>query len=254
MGKKKIKQILISQPEPTEPEKSPYFQLIKKFGVQIDYRKFFKIERLKAREFREQKIYLEEYSAIIFTSKLAIDHFFSMCKDLRYSPPITLKYFCLTEAIALYLQKYIQFRKRKIFFCNNNFDELKDTMSKHEGEKYVYPCSDEHNDCLPNYLISNNFNVTKAVFFRPVKENLKDLDITKYDMIVLFSPAGVRSIKDNFPQFEQGETIFAGFGDSTAQALLEHGFKQDINAPTDEFPSMLMAIENFLVKLSKKKC
>ncbi len=253
MSKKKIRNIFISQPEPPEPEKSPYFSLIKKHGVSIEYRKFIKIERLTAREFLDQKIYLKDYTSIIFTSKVAVDHFFSMSKDIRFNPPTTLKYFCMSESIALYLQKYIQYRKRKIFHCNNDYEELKEIMSKHEGERYVYPCSDESNDCLPNFLIENNFDVTKAIFFKSVNVNMKGMDIEKYDMIVIFSPGCVKSLKENFPNYKQGDNVFAGFGDTTAQAFIENGFRHDIVAPTEEFPSMLTAIDNYLEQLSKKK-
>jgi uroporphyrinogen-III synthase len=253
MGKTKIKTVLVSQPKPADLEKSPFFDLSKKHGLKIEYRKFFKIERLTSREFREFKIYPQDYHSIILTSRQAVDHYFSMIKDLRFDPPDTFKYFCLSEAIALYLQKYIQFRKRKIFHCNNNFGELTELMKKHDKETFLLPCSDEHNETLPNFLTEKKFNFRKAVLFRTLKEDLNDLDLSKFDMLVFFSPAGIKSLRENFPNFVQDDTIIAGFGDSTSFAMQEMGLRQDIKAPTEQFPSMIMAIEDFLIKLGKKK-
>ncbi len=253
MSKLKIKTVLVSQPQPTDPEKSPFFELAKKFNLKIDYRKFFRIERLSSREFRENKIYLHEYPSIIFTSRQAVDHYFSMCKDMRYSPPDATKYFCLSETIALYLQKYIQFRKRKIFFCNNNPEELAELMRKHDKDAFLLPCSDENNDNLSNFLIEKSFTIQKAVFFRPVREEFNDLDITKYDMLVLFSPAGIKSLIENFPDYKQETQIIAAFGEQTAQAIAEAELTQHVIAPTEQFPSIIMAIDDFITKLNKKK-
>lgn len=253
MSKLKIKTLLVSQPHPTDPEKSPFFELAKKYNLKIDYRKFFKIDRLTSREFREFKIYLHEYPSIIFTSRQAVDHYFSMARDMRYSPPDATKYFCLTETIALYLQKYIQFRKRKIFFCNNNMEELADLMKKHEKDAFLLPCSDENNDHLSNFLMEKNFNIRKAVFFRPVKEELNDVDLSKYDMLVFFSPAGIKSLFENFPEYHQGDQVIAAFGEQTANAISEAGLTQHIIAPTEQFPSIIMAIDDFITKLNKKK-
>jgi len=253
MSKTKIKTVLVSQPQPTEPEKSPFFEISKKFNLKIDYRKFFKIERLTSREFREQKVYLNDYSSIIFTSRQAVDHYFSMSKDLRYSPPDTMKYFCISETIALYLQKYIQFRKRKIFFCNNNQEELADQMKKHDKDTFLLPCSDENNDNLSRFLTEKNFKIRKSVFFRPVIDELKELDLSKYDMLVFFSPSGIKSLKENFPEYVQGDQVIAAFGESTSTAIAEAGLEQQIMAPTEQFPSIIMAIDDFLTKLNKKK-
>jgi uroporphyrinogen-III synthase len=253
MSKIKVKNILISQPKPSDIEKSPFYEISKKYNLKIDYYKFFRIERLSSKEFREQKIYLNNYSAIIFTSRMAVDHYFSMAKDLRYIPPISIKYFCMSEAVAYYLQKYIQFRKRKIFFCNNNYDELVTIMKKHEKETFLLPCSGEHNDYISNLLVENGFKVDKGVFFRPVVENLSKLDIYSYDMIVFFSPFGVKSLKENFKDFKQNDIIIGGFGESTALAIKEMDLNQNIIAPQEKFPSMTMAIDDYLTKLAKSK-
>lgn len=253
MSKAKIKTLLVSQPQPTDPEKSPFYEISKKFGLKIDYRKFFRIDRLSSREFREQKVYLNDFPAIIFTSRQAVDHYFSMAKDLRYNPPDTTKYFCMSETIALYLQKYIQFRKRKIFFCNNNPEDLADSMKKHDKEQFLLPCSDENNDHLTNFLCGKNFKIRKAVFFRPVREEVSDLTLSAYDMLVFFSPFGIKSLFENFPDYKQGEQIIAAFGEQTALSITDAGLKQHVMAPTEQFPSIIMAIEDFLVKLNKKK-
>lgn len=253
MSKLKIKTVLVSQPQPSDPEKSPFYELAKKYNLKIDYRKFFKIERLSSREFREFKIYLNDYPSIIFTSRQAVDHYFSMAKDMRYNPPDATKYFCMTETIALYLQKYIQFRKRKIFFCNNNFDELAELMKKHEKDSFLLPCSDENNDFLSKFLTEKNFKIRKAVFFRPVQEELNDLNLSKYDMLVFFSPSGIKSLNENFPEYNQGDQVIAAFGEQTALAISEAGLTQHIVAPNEQFPSIIMAIDDFITKLNKKK-
>jgi uroporphyrinogen-III synthase len=253
MSKRKIKTLLVSQPQPPDPEKSPFFEIAKKFNLKIDYRKFFRIERLTSREFREQKVYLEQYLSIIFTSRQAVDHYFSMAKDLRYNPPDTTKYFCMSETIALYLQKYIQFRKRKIFFCNNNLEDIAGLMKKHDKETFLLPCSDEHNDTLTSFLNTKNFSVQKAVFFRPVIDDLADLNLSKYDMLVFFSPWGIKSICENFPDYQQGDQIIAAYGELTSQAIADAGYEQQILAPSEQFPSIIMAIDDFLTKQNKRR-
>jgi len=250
---KKIKTILISQPSPSDLKKSPFFELSQKLNLKIDYKKFFKIERLSSREFREQKIYLNDYASVILTSRQAVDHYFSMSKDLRFSPPDTMKYFCMSETIALYLQRYIQFRKRKIFFCNNNADDLASLMKKHEKETFLLPCSDEHIKILPDYLASKNFSVKAAVFYRATPENLTDVNLSKYDLLAFFSPFGIKVLKESFPDFKQEETVIAVFGESTANSVKESGLRLDVFAPTEQFQSMTMALEDFIVKHAKKK-
>ncbi len=250
---KKIKTILVSQPIPADPEKSPFFELSKKFNIKIDYKKFFKVERLTSREFREQKIYLSDYASVLLTSRQAVDHYFSMSKDLRFNPPDTTKYFCMSEAIALYLQRYIQFRKRKIFFCNNNLEELASLMKKHDKETFLLPCSNEHNETLPKFLASKNFSIKTAVFFRATQEDLSDINLSKYDLLVFFSPFGIKALKETFPDFQQEETLIAVFGESTANAVKEAGLRLDVCAPSEQFPSMTMALEDYIVKLAKKK-
>jgi uroporphyrinogen-III synthase len=253
MSKIKVKTVLISQPQPADLEKSPFFDMSKKFNLKIDYRKFFKIERLTSREFREQKVYLQEYLSIIFTSRQAVDHYFSMSKDLRYTPPDNTKYFCMSEAISLYLQKYIQFRKRKIFACANNAEELAGIMKKYDKEVFLLPCSDENNDSLLNFLTGKNFNIKRSVFFRPVSDELADLKLDKYDLIVFFSPFGIRSLKQNFPDYEQKEQFIGAFGELTSAAIAEAGLTQHIIAPTEQFPSITMALEDFLTKQNKRR-
>lgn len=253
MSSTKVKSIIVSQPKPSEPEKSPFFSISKKYAVKIEYRKFFKVERLTSREFREQKIYLQDYKSIIFTSRMAVDYFFSMSKDLRFEIPDTMKYYCVSEAIALYLQKYIQFRKRKIFFCNNNQEELTELMKKYDSETFLLPCSGDANETLSIYLAEKNFTIQKAIFFRSANEDLADLDINAYDMIVVFSPSGVKSLRDNFPDFTAENKIFAVFGDSTAQAISDAGWNVEIKTPTEKFPSITMAIEEYLSKCNKKR-
>lgn len=253
MSSTKIKTIIVSQPKPTEPEKSPFFAISKKYGVKIEYRKFFKVERLTSREFREQKIYLQDYKSIIFTSRMAVDYYFSMSKDLRFDIPDSLKYYCTSEAIALYLQKYIQFRKRKIFFSNNNQEELADLMKKHETDVFLLPCSGDTNETLSGFLSEKEFKIQKAIFFNNVNEDLKDLKIESYDMLVVFSPSGVKSLKENFPEFNAEGKVFAVFGDATAQAVIDSGWKVEIKTPTEKHPSITMAIEEYLSKCNKKK-
>ncbi len=248
-----ITNILLSQPKPVNSERSPYFYLARKYNVEIDFIKFFRIERLTTREFREKKIYLHEYLSIIFTSRQSVDHYFSMAKDLRYTPPDIAKYFCMTETIALYLQKYIQFRKRKIFFAQNSISKLADLMKKHNKDTFLFPCSDEHNEIFTNFLRKKNFKIQESVFFRPVVENLKNLDLKKYNMIIFFSPFGIKSLKENFPDFKQGNTLIGGFGESTSQAIEGAGFVQNIFAPTEKFPSMVMAMDAYLMSINKKK-
>lgn len=249
----KIKNILVSQPVPADLEKSPYGEIIRKHGVNIDFVKFFKIERVTVREFRDEKVYINEFTAVIFNSKHAVDHFFSIAKEVRVDVPETMKYFCNSESIALYLQKYVQFRKRKIFFADQNLVQLVELMKKHKTERFLLPCSASHNMELPDLLNAAKLNYTESVLYNTLPVEMKELvDLTKYDMLVFFSPQGIKSLFHNWPEFVQGETIIGAFGTTTAQAVTEAGLKVNLMAPTATTPSMTMAIDNYLSKCQKK--
>ena len=249
----KIKKILVSQPKPSS-EKSPYFDIANKYGVQMEFRPFIKVESVSAKEFRQQKINILDHTAIIFTARTAIDHFFSLCEGLRITIPDTMKYFCLTESIALYLQKYIVYRKRKIFFGNTGkFDGLMPSILKHSGEKFLLPMSDVHNDEQTAILDSNKIDYTKAVMFRTVSNDFTEEEKFDYDMLVFFSPSGINSLLKNFPNFEQKDIKIGCFGPTTAKAVKEAGLRLDIEAPTTEAPSMTAAIDNYFKKLAKEK-
>lgn len=247
----KIKNILISQPQP-ENDKSPYSDLARQFNLNITFRKLIKIERIDNKEFRKLRINILDYTAIIFTSKHAADHFFSLCEELRVTIPETMKYFCVSEAIALYLQKYVQYRKRKIFFGKNKFPELLELIKKQKGEKYFFPCAFNHNNDIPELLKANKINHITVPIYESVPDEVDDIDINSFHMVVLFSPFGVESILKNFPDHKQGEQIFAAFGGSTIKAVEDAGFTVQIKAPTKEAPSMTMAIEQFLQHKGKK--
>ncbi|HRW76263.1 MAG: uroporphyrinogen-III synthase [Saprospiraceae bacterium] len=244
---KRVKTILVSQPK---PERSPYYQLEEKYGLTIDWRPFIHVEGLSAKDFRKFKIYPEEYSAIIFTSLYSIDHFFRMCEELRYKIPEDLKYFCLTEAIANYLQKFIVYRKRKVFAGTRTIADLKPALMKHrDKEKFLLPCSNLGAQDVTTFLKENKFPYQEAMMYQTVSSDLSDLRDIFYDVLVFFSPLGIKSLFDNFPDFKQNETRIAVFGDSTLKATEEAGLFINIKAPEPEVPSMTMALENYL-KLS----
>lgn len=251
----KIKNILVSQPKPSELEKSPYYEIIKKFNVNIDFHKFFKIEGLSSIDFRkESKIRLTDHTAIIFTSKNGVDHYFRLAGELRIETPDSMKYFCSTDTIAFYLQKYIQFRKRRIFYATQNSNaDLIELIKKHKTEKYLIPCSEEHNNELSDILDSNKINYVKAVMYRTIAEDMTFLDLNKYDMFVFFSPAGIKSLLKNFPGFVQGEKAIAVSGSSTAQAAKDAGINITFEGPNAVAPSMAKAIEMHLSNINKAK-
>ncbi|MEI8202722.1 MAG: uroporphyrinogen-III synthase [Bacteroidota bacterium] len=249
----KIKNILVSQPPPIDLEKSPYAELAKKHNFGVDFLKFFAIEEIKSTEFRKDRINLSEYDAVIFTSRNAVDHYFRICKEMRYEVPDTMKYFCNSEAIALYLQKYIQYRKRKIFYGKQTNQELIEVLKKHKNNKTLLPCSDLQKLDLTKLLEKNKIKYTRAIIYKTISVDLSQVDLNKYQMLVLFSPAGVRSLFDNYPEFVQGETIIAAFGAITAKALKEFGLTLNIAAPTKTAPAMSVAIEQYLEKNCKKK-
>jgi uroporphyrinogen-III synthase len=245
----KIRKVLVSQPEPTNP-KSPYFELAKKYNLKIDFKQFIQVEGVSAKDFRQQKINLTSFSAIIFTSKIAIDHYFRICEELRITVPDTMKYFCITENVAFYLQKYIVYRKRKVFHGKACFEDLIDVIIKHKEEKFFVPLSDTHKSDIPELLAKNKIKHTIGTMYRTISRDFdcKELD---YDLLVFFSPSGIKSLKENFPTFVQGDVKIAAFGPTTAEAVTNEGFRLDLQAPNPKAPSMTMAIDNFLKEYNK---
>ena len=246
----KIKNILISQNKPADFEKSPYGDLKRKYSVNIDFYKFFKLEAISGMEFRQTKVNILSHTAIVFSSQVTIDYFFHLAQDLRVDIPETMKYFCTTESIAHYLQKYIQFRKRKIFFPKNTMTNgIFDLFAKNKELKYLIPCSsDSQGSKFDDYFEQNEIEYTHAVVFKTVPAEVKnDIDITKYDMVVLFSPVGVQSLKYNFPDFQQDENFAIGaLGPAVISALEQEGFTVNVKAPTKEAPSITTALDLFL--------
>jgi len=247
-----IKDILVSQPQPVDFEKSPYSALAKKYSLNIEFHKFIKVEGITSKEFRQQKISILDHNAVIFTSRNSVDHFFTMCKELRLEVPDTMKYFCISEATAFYLQKYVQYRKRKIFFGLQTFEQLVEIIKKHKDDKFLLPCSDIHKASLGKLLDTNEIKYTKAVMYRTVASNLSHLEIDKYDMLIFFSPSGITSLFKNFPEYKQNDTLIAAFGPTTTKAVKDAGLTLNVKAPTKTAPSMTMAIDEFIQKHSKK--
>lgn len=242
---KPIHKILISQPRP-QADKSPYFDIEKNRAVELVFRPFIKVEGLTSREFRQQKISISDFSAIIFTARQAVDHFFRICEETRFQVPDTLKYFCSSESIALYLQKYIPFRKRKIFASpTGKFEDLIPILQKHHKEKYLFAVSDVSKDVLAN-LEKSKLQYTRAIMYRTVPNNFGPDEAFDYDMLVFFSPAGIQSLLKNFPDFEQGDIKIACFGPTTAQAARDAGLRLDIEAPSPGNPSMTGALDSYL--------
>ncbi|MCF8369796.1 MAG: uroporphyrinogen-III synthase [Bacteroidales bacterium] len=249
----KVKNILVSQPQPADLDKSPYSDLINKYKVNIDFRKFIVVEGVSASEFRKDKVYIQEHTAIIFTSRNAVDHFFRIAKDMRVEIPDSMKYFCISEATAFYLQKYVQYRKRKIFHGQQSFTDLIELIKKHKEEKYLLPCSDIHKLSLINELDASKVSYKKAVIYKTLASDLSDIEINSYDLLVFFSPAGVASLFKNFPKFEKNHTLIGAFGPTTVKAIKDSGLTVDIAAPTKTALSMTVAIEQHLQKVNKKK-
>ncbi len=249
----KIKNILVSQPEPADLEKSPYGELARNHSLNIDFNKFIKIEGICSKEFRQNRIQLLDFTAIIFTSRNAVDHFFRLAKELRIEIPDTMKYFCISESTAFYLQKYVQYRKRKIFHGKQSFEQLLELIKKHKDEKYLLPCSEIHKASMTKQLDDQSIDYQKAVFYKTLASDLSHLNIKEYDMLIFFSPSGVKSLIKNFPKFEQNSTLIAAFGPTTAKAVDDAGLKLNISAPTKTAPSMTMAIEQYIHKMNKKK-
>ncbi|MBR7126412.1 MAG: uroporphyrinogen-III synthase [Prevotella sp.] len=245
-----VKKILISQPKPTS-EKSPYYDIEKQFGVSFVFRPFFKVEGLSAKEFRQQKISILDHTAIVFTSRNAIDHFFRLAKELRLTIPDTMKYFCITETVALYIQKYVQYRKRKVFFGETGkIESLVPTMVKHKGEKYLVPLSSVHNDSIATMLDAKKLQHTECVMYRTVSNDFTEEEKAAfdYDMLIFSSPTGMKALKKNFPGFEQGDIRIGAFGPATAKEVVAEGFRLDLEAPSKEYPSMTSALQAYLKK------
>ena len=243
----------MSQPKPAS-EKSPYYDIAEKYGVKIDFRPFIKVESVSAKEVRQQKVSILDHTAVIFTSRHAIDHFFHLCTELRVTIPETMKYFCVTEQIALYIQKYVQYRKRKIFFgATGKIEDLIPSIVKHKTEKYLVPMSDVHNDDIKNLLDKHNVQHTEVVMYPTVSNDFGEGEEFDYDMLVFFSPAGVSSLKKNFPDFDQKNIKIGTFGSTTAQAVRDAGLRLDLEAPTVQAPSMTAALDMFIKENNKGK-
>jgi uroporphyrinogen-III synthase len=246
-----IKKILVSQPEPNNG-KSPYYDIADKYGVQIVFRPFIKVEAVNAKEFRAQRVNILDHTAIIFTAKTAIDHFFRLAEELRIQIPEMMKYFCVTESIAVYLQKYIVYRKRKIFYPQSGKKEdLMVPVNKHNKETFLLPMSDVHKEDLTHLLDEKKIKYDKAIMYRTVSNDFKEDEVFDYDVLLFFSPAGISSLLKNFPEFNQNGTAIGTFGPTTAKAVRDAGLRLDIEAPNEETPSMIAALENYLKRLSK---
>ncbi len=243
-----IKRILISQPKPST-EKSPYFDIAKKYGLEMVFHPFIKVEAVSSKEFRQQKISILDHTAIIFTSRHAIDHFFHLCEEIRVVIPETMKYFCMSESISLYMQKYIQYRKRKIFFGEGNkFEDLKPIIAKHPKEKYFTPMSDVHSNEVAEFMEENGIAHSEGVMYRTVSNEFPADKPLDFDLLVFFTPAGITSLLKNFPDFQQGDRKIAAYGPQTAKAVIDAGLRLDMQAPTPEAPSITAAIDQYIKK------
>ena len=243
-----IKKILISQPEPTSAS-SPYFDIAKRYNVEIVFRPFIKVETLTPKEFRAQKISILEHTAIVFTSRHSIDNFFMLAKEMRIPIPEDMKYFCITETVAQYIQKYVQYRKRKVFFgTTGKIDDLLPTILKHKNERYFLPLSDVHSNDFSNLLDSKNITHSDAIMYRTVSNDFAKDEPFDYDMLIFFSPSGVQSLQKNFPDFEQGNIVIGTLGPATAKAVRDAGLRLDIEAPSPQYPSISAAIDDHLRK------
>ena len=248
----KVKTILVSQPKP-EGDKSPYFDLAKKCNVKVDFRPFIHVEGVPASEFRTFKVDITKHTAVIMTSKAAVDHYFRMAKELRFNVPESMKYFCISESTALYLQKYVLYRKRKIFHGKQTIADLMTVIKKHKNEDFLLPCSDVHKEAIVVKLEEQKIKHTKAIMYRTVASDLSDLSDVNYDVLVFFSPSGINSLFENFPDFKQNKTRIAGFGPTTEKAILDADLTLNIKAPTAQAPSMTMALEQYIESVNKAK-
>lgn len=241
----KVKSVLVSQPKPTD-ENSPYYALAKKYSLKIDFRNFIQIEGVTVNEYRKQGLDPVKFTAIILTSKNAVDHFFRIVRELKTEMPPDTKYFCVGETTALYLQKYIVVRKRKLYVGEKTTGDLIEIIKKHKTEKFLYPCSDIHRTDLTDYMHQNSFDLKEAIIYHTIPCDLADLKGVKYDLLCFFSPSGIDSLFKNFPEFVQADTRVAVFGPTTAKAAIENGLRVDIEAPLPNMPSLTGAIELYL--------
>ena len=247
----KVKTILVSQPEP-QTDNSPYFDLAEKQKLKIDFRPFIHVAGVDVADVRKQKVNIPGHTAVILTSRNAVDHFFRISEEIRFSVPNEMKYFCTSEAIAYYLQKHVVYRKRKIYFGNNTFQDLIPLIKKHKDEKFLLPSSDVLKPEIPKLLKDAKINYTRAILYNTVSSDLSDLSDVYYDILVFFSPSGIKSLMENFPDFKQNNTRIAAFGSSTHRAIKDAGLRLDIKAPTPKLPSMTMALEDYIKKVNKK--
>lgn len=251
--KHKIKNLLISQPKPAETEKNPYYDLARKYNLNLVFRQFIKVEGLSAQDFRAQRIDILAHGAVIMTSKLAVDHYFRICNEMRITVPEHMKYFCINEQTAYYLQKYIQYRKRKIFFGHGTIVDLVDVIKKNKNEKFLIPVSDVHKEQIVDLLDELKITFTKGTFYKTVCADLSDIkSLQEFDAIVFFTPMGIRSLKKNFPQLKQGNLRIAAFGYATAQMVKELGYRLDIFAPNPQNPSMSGALDAYMKEANKR--
>ncbi|MEM0931378.1 MAG: uroporphyrinogen-III synthase [Bacteroidota bacterium] len=246
----KVKTILVSQPEP-KIENSPYSRLIEKEKVKVDFRPFIHVEGVQAKIVRQQKIDLNNFTAIILTSRNSVDHFFRIAEEMRFKVPDSMKYFCQSEAVAYYLQKYVVYRKRKIYVGKRTFNELVPLIKKYKDEKFLLPSSDTLKSAIPEALDELKVDWKRGVFYKTVISDLSDLRNVYYDVLVFFSPSGIESLLKNFPDFEQNNTRIAVFGNSTVKAATDAGLRIDIKAPTPETPSMTMALQKYITSVNK---
>jgi len=245
----KVKTILVSQPEPSL-EKSPYSRLIEKNKLSIDFRPFIHVEGVTAKEVRQQKIDFNNFDNIVLTSRNAVDHFFRLCKEMRFNVPDTTKYFCQSEAVAFYLQKYVVYRKRKVYVGERSIEDLESVFKKFNKESFLIPTSDVLKSDIPDFLEKIKLNWQRAILYRTVVSDLTDLRDVYYDILVFFSPSGIESLFKNFPDFKQNDTRIAVYGNTTENAAKEAGLRIDVKAPTPETPSMTMALEKYIASIS----
>lgn len=242
---RKVKSILVTQEEPTDLN-SPYLKLSERYNVKIDFRPFIQVEAVPVKEFRKQKIDILEHTAVIFTSRHSVDHFFQICLELKLEMPADMKYFCISDQTSNYLQKYIVIRKRKIFTGLKDTKDLLEIIKKHKNEKFLFPCSDIRKNDIPDFLTDNGFHFTEAIMYQTVAANLSDLKNVYYDILAFFSPSGINSLLINFPEFVQNNTRIAAFGPTTAKAVKDANFILDIEAPLPNAPSMTGALELYI--------
>lgn len=243
----KVSSILVSQPEPTD-QNSPYHKLAEKYNLKIDFRQFIEIDPVDAKEFRRQKVNILDHTAVIFTSRNAVDHFFRLAAENKVEIPTDMKYFCISEQTANYLQKYIVIRKRKIFTGERTAEDLLEVMKKHKKEKFLFPCSDIRKDDIPEFMDKNGYEYSEVIIYRTIASDLSDLENVYYDILAFFSPSGIKSLFDNFPDFQQNKTRIAAFGPTTAKAVRDAGLILDIQAPLPNAPSMTGALEMYIKK------